>query len=69
MVAHITPIFASARTAAKLLDMKEAEFLKLVGDGLLPPPEKIGGKIDRWEVDKLSRLASGRASLGDEFEW
>ena len=56
------PIFATDRTAAKLLDMKPAEFRELVEAGALPGPRKIGD-LDRWDVDELRRIVSGEAVI------
>lgn len=50
-----TPLFATAKTAAALLEMKEVEFLKLVKDGALPPPLKF----DRWDVEQLQKAMRG----------
>ena len=56
----VLPIFASERTAAKLLDLKVSEFVALVQKGALPGPIRIGA-YERWEVDKLRAIASGEA--------
>ena len=63
------PIYASDRTAAELLDMKRAEFLRLVEGGHLPKPRDIGG-FKRWDTDDLRRIIRGEASdgLGD-VQW
>lgn len=50
-----TPLFATAKTAAKLLEMKEAEFLALVKDGALPSATKF----DRWDVELLQKAMRG----------
>ncbi|RJL09454.1 hypothetical protein [Paracoccus siganidrum] len=63
------PIFASSRTAAKLFDLREPEFLQLVEAGHLPGAIDIGGGIRRWEVDRLRLIASGTAALGGEMDW
>jgi predicted DNA-binding transcriptional regulator AlpA len=57
------PIFASDRLAAKLLDMKPAEFRRLIEDGNLPGPREIGG-LERWDVDELRRIINGDAADG-----
>jgi hypothetical protein len=54
------PILASSRRAAKLLDLTEAEFLKLVEDGHLPQPREIAG-FRRWDVSSLQSIATGAA--------
>jgi hypothetical protein len=54
MTKHI-PLFATAKTAAALLEMKEREFLKLVEAGALPP----AGKLDRWDIEQLQKVMRG----------
>lgn len=51
----IWPLFASAKTAAQLLDMTTAEFLQLVGDGALPGPVSF----DRWDVVQIEAIMRG----------
>lgn len=63
-----TPLFASERTAARLLDMKPREFLALVSAGALPRPVKIGGKFERWSVKELEAIKTG-AAMDDAFQW
>lgn len=62
----VAPIFASEATAAKLLDMKPAEFRGLVEAGHLPPPRDLAG-LKRWDVAELRRIISGEAvdGMGD----
>jgi hypothetical protein len=49
--------------------MKPAEFRGLVDDGVLPKPTKIGG-YERWDVEKLQRIARGEAADGiGEVNW
>ena len=52
------PIFASERTAARLLDMSVAEFQRHVRAGALPGP--CG--FDRWHVPELERIVKGDAA-------
>ncbi len=60
------PLFAKAKTAASLLEMKETEFLSLVKDGALPPP----AKFDRWDVEQLQKAMRGDLIDGLEgVEW
>ncbi len=59
-----TPIFASEVSAAKLLDLKPAEFRALVEAGHLPRPREIAPGIPRWVVDDLRRIAAGEAWEG-----
>jgi len=63
MTSH-TPIFASERTAAKLLDMSVAEFQRLVSEGALPG----AGPLDRWDVEELRRIARGEAARYGRLE-
>ena len=53
-----TPIYASESRAAKMLDVKPAQFRQLVDDGHLPPPRDIGG-LQRWDIEELRRIISG----------
>ncbi|MEL6958702.1 MAG: hypothetical protein AAGL89_07090 [Pseudomonadota bacterium] len=57
----IQPLFAGASKAAKLLDLKPGEFRRLVEQGVLPPPCRLG-EFDRWEVEQLKAIASGEAA-------
>ena len=47
------PLFAGHRKAAALLDLKPAEFLRLVENGVLPKPKNIGGH-KRWDVGQVN---------------
>lgn len=60
-----TPLFANDKTTASLLDLKTTEFLKLVDEGALPPPIKIG-KYSRWEVDQIRAIITGNAARPKE---
>lgn len=63
------PLFATAKTAAALFEMKQGEFLALVEDGILPKPQKIG-PYERWETDELKAIAKGVKADGyEEIEW
>lgn len=55
----MTPIFATRRTAAALLDMSPLEFSRLLVRGDLPPPHVIG-EHHRWSVDELRDAIIGR---------
>ena len=59
----VAPILASERTAAKLLDMKPAEFRELVKEGHLPKPRNIAGH-ERWDVDELRQIGRGEVATG-----
>ena len=64
-----TPLFASERSAARLLDMKASEFRSLVENGHLPRPRKIGG-MDRWEVAELTQIVNGETAMAAMgMEW
>lgn len=59
------PIFASERTAAALLDMKPAEFRRLVDIGCLPTP----CAHDRWDVSELIAIMRGaKVKPREEFD-
>lgn len=63
------PIFANQRSAARLLDMKPAEFTQLADTGHLPRPRKIGN-MNRWDVDELRRIITGEATEGmGDVKW
>lgn len=63
------PILASERSAAKLLDMKPAQFRLLVDEGVLPKPCKIGD-FERWDVEQLRAIAIGDLANGAGLiEW
>lgn len=53
------PMFASDRTAAKLLDMRVGEFRDLVDQGALPGPCAIAGSVKRWDVEELQATLRG----------
>lgn len=50
-----TPIFASERSAARLLDMTTPQFRQLVEQGSLPTPNEFG----RWDVEGLAAIMRG----------
>lgn len=64
----VTPLFAKDRIAAALLDLKLAEFLRLVDSGVLPRPTSIGG-FERWDVEQLQAIARGDAIQGGAIVW
>lgn len=59
-VEAVQPLYASERSAARLLDMRPAEFRALVEAGVLPRPVCIAGKIERWKVSMLDDILSGK---------
>ncbi len=63
------PLFASERTAAKLMDMRPAEFIGLVEKGLLPQPCQIDEGVKRWRVADLDRIQSGEAEEEGPVQW
>jgi len=68
-MAFLAPLYACERSAAKLLDMKPAEFSALVKGGHLPKPRDIGG-FKRWDVQDLRRIISGEAVEGmGDVQW
>lgn len=65
----LAPIFASEATAARLLDMRSADFRRLVQDGALPGPRETGGRV-RWDVAELRRIITGEAAKGlGDVQW
>jgi hypothetical protein len=63
------PLFAAERKAAAMLDLRPAEFLRLVGDGVLPSPTKIGIH-ERWDMEQLQAIVRGSAVDGlGEVNW
>jgi predicted DNA-binding transcriptional regulator AlpA len=69
MIMQITPMYASAKTAAKLLDMKISEFLALVSNGILPRPKKLG-PLERWDAEELRAICRGERIDGyEDVKW
>lgn len=62
------PILASETSAARLLDMKLAEFRSLVEAGHLPRGREIAPGLWRWATEDLRRIVSGEAIDG-EIDW
>lgn len=67
-MATLAPIFANETNAARLLDLKQAEFRALVEAGHLPRGREIAPGCIRWATDELRRIASGEAIDG-EIQW
>jgi predicted DNA-binding transcriptional regulator AlpA len=59
-----TTLFARDVTAAKMLDMKPAEFRRLVEEGALPRPVSL----DRWDVEELKSIMRGEAAKFGRLE-
>lgn len=51
-------IAVKSRTAARLMDLPETQFLQLVSEGVLPRPRKIG-PFERWDADELRAVLRG----------
>ena len=64
----MTPLFASEKRAAELLDMSKALFRRLVDGGVLPGPVAIGDQ-KRWEVESLKRALRGESETLDDVQW
>ncbi|SET76110.1 hypothetical protein [Paracoccus homiensis] len=61
----IQPMFASANTAARMLDMKPAEFRSLVESGALPGPVRH----QRWDVEQIRAIMRGEfVRPSEEFD-
>jgi len=65
---RLTPFFANEATAAALLDMKKAEFCRLVDLGHLPRGREIAPGCVRWEAETLRKIGTGEAIDG-RIEW
>lgn len=64
------PMMASETTAARLLDLRTPQFLKLVDDGHLPPGPEIAPGVVRWDTETLKRLSKGEgAEMWDQIQW
>ncbi|WP_294930504.1 hypothetical protein [uncultured Paracoccus sp.] len=62
---NVQPLFASEKTAARLLDMQPAEFRRLVDVGALPCAVKHG----RWDVAELQAIMRGtKIKPAEEFD-
>ena len=64
------PLFASERTAARLLDMKPVELRAMVAAGHLPGPRRIGD-LERFDMAELSAVLRGEkiGTGGGVMEW
>ncbi len=68
-MASLPPMFASETKAAQLLDMKPADFRKLVDGGHLPKGREIAPGVVRWDVDALRQIGGGGAIEGERIQW
>ena len=69
-MSKITPIFVTAKTAAALFEMTPRDFLALVEEGVLPKPETIGNRHERWEIAALTEIVKGqRADSYEDIQW
>lgn len=59
------PLAVRAQTAAAMLDLPPAEFMRLVEHGALPPPVRIG-QHDRWNVSQIEAIIRGDAAKPTE---
>ncbi|WP_158963944.1 helix-turn-helix transcriptional regulator [Chachezhania sediminis] len=64
-MAELSPIAVREKHAAAMLDMPVTDFRRLVSQGALPRPVRIGS-FDRWRVDQLRATLDGTAALPDE---
>ena len=64
----LEPLFASAVTAARLLDMAPGTFRDLVDRGHLPPPRRIG-TVQRFDVAELQAVIRGDKIGGGGMQW
>ncbi len=62
---RIDRIAVAEKTAAKMMDLAPIEFRRLVSEGVLPRPRKVG-PFERWDADELKAVLRGDA--GDGFE-
>ncbi|MPL79232.1 hypothetical protein SDC9_25108 [bioreactor metagenome] len=68
MARHEQIIYATDRTAARLLDMRPAEFRDLVSAGALPAPLKIG-QHERWSISDIDAIVRGsKPKPTEEFD-
>jgi predicted DNA-binding transcriptional regulator AlpA len=63
-----SPLFATEKRAAELLDMSRSAFRRLVADGILPGPCAIGDQ-ERWDVDALARAVRGELVQSERPKW
>lgn len=61
------PLCVGEKNAAAMLDMKPAEFRRLVEGGALPGPIPVG-ELERWSVASLEAILNGDAMDDEDFE-
>lgn len=65
----IAPIAVAEKGAARLLDMKPAEFRALVDQGVLPRARKVG-PYERWDAEELRAVMRGDFIDGfEDVKW
>ena len=64
-MARMPPIAVAEKGAANLLDLKPAEFRRLVEQGVLPRPRRVG-PYERWDAEELRAVMRG--DFVDGFE-
>ncbi len=55
--------FAGERRAAGFLDMRVTVFLQLVSNGCLPSPIRIADGVERWDLEALHDIVTGKAAI------
>lgn len=69
-MATVQPIMVSAQTAAKMLDLPLATFLRLIAEGVLPRGREIALGIIRYDVESLRTIARGEVVNGmNDVDW
>lgn len=64
-MAAFAPFLVNEANAARLFDMKPAEFRALVESGHLPSGSEIAPGFKRWNCDQLKAIATGEAARPD----
>ena len=65
---ELEPLFVTAFTGARLLDMTIGEFKSLVAAGVLPPP-RIIGPFERYDVEDIKTAIRRDKSGDDRMNW
>ena len=65
----LAPLAVGEKNAAHLLDLKLKEFRKLVDQGILPRPRKVG-PFERWDAAELRAVVTGDYVDGyEDVKW